>query len=88
MFKCLLPMFGGHSTKYKRIKESGSLLDTIHPKACSPPLGFGNIKLRESVVKKALTALDWNILKEHFEDIGLSRSELTDILEVFDVVRA
>lgn len=39
----------------------------------------GDNKRLHEVVKKALTALDWGILKEHFEEIGLSRSELTDI---------
>ena len=38
-----------------------------------------NKRLRESVVKEALTKLDWGILKEHFENIGFTRDKLTDI---------
>ena len=38
-----------------------------------------NKRLRESVVKEVLPALDWDTLKEHCEDIVLSRRDLTDI---------
>ena len=38
-----------------------------------------NKRLRESVVKAALKALDWGILKEHFENIGFTRDQLTDL---------
>ena len=34
----------------------------------SPP----NARLDENLVKTALAALDWGILKRHFDDIGLT----------------
>jgi len=37
-----------------------------------------NKRLREQVVKSALATLDWDALKEHFEDIVLSRGQVTE----------
>lgn len=36
-------------------------------------------KLREQLVKDALAVLDWDTLKAYFEDIALSRDNLTDL---------
>ena len=36
-------------------------------------------KLSEQVVKSALATLDWDTLKAHFEDIALSRGQLSEV---------
>ncbi len=39
----------------------------------------GNKRLREQVVKDALSSLNWSTLKEHLEDINLSQDQLEEL---------
>src|SRR5580693_5269592 len=38
-----------------------------------------NARLDENLVKTALAALDWGILKRHFDDIGLTEDQFTEV---------